>query len=89
VRFALGNTWLLGLLSLGALPVFAKQLQTPEDSTVELELIEVSAQRVANTQSAGTFATSVTQLRFDPQIDIQARNLAEGQADTAVKSVSS
>lgn len=85
MRFSMGNTWLYGFLLLGALPAFANQLQKPEDDTVELELVEVTAQRVANTQPAGTFATAVTQLRFDPQIDIQARGLAEGQADVAVR----
>lgn len=85
MHFAFGNLWLYGFLLLGALPALANQLQTPEDNAVELELVEVTAQRVANTQPASTYTAAVTQLRFDPQIDIQARGLPEGQADVAVR----
>ena len=77
--------WLGGLLLLVNGLVFADQSEPRENEPTELELIEVTAQRVANMQPASTYATSVTQLRFDPQIDIQARGLPEGQADVSVR----
>lgn len=56
-----------------------------DDVSVELELVEVTGQRVANLQPASTYSAAVTELRYDPQIDIQARGLAEGQADVSVR----
>ncbi len=47
--------------------------------------ITVSAQRVANTQPAGTFAAPVTMLRFDPVVEIQSRGIAEGQSDVTIR----
>lgn len=77
--------WLVSLFLLATVPTFANQSEALDTEPAELELIEVTAQRVANMQPAGTYATSVTQLRFDPQIDIQARGLPEGQADISVR----
>lgn len=42
-------------------------------------------QRVADPTPQGTFAMPVSALRFEPLADVQARNLAEGQADVAVR----
>jgi len=47
--------------------------------------ITVTAQRVANLQPASTYASTATTLRFDPQINLQARGLPEGQADVTVR----
>ena len=79
------NSWLGSLLLLSTMPAFANHPAEPEDNPVELEVIEVTAQRVANMQPASTYATSVTELRFDPQINIQTRGLPEGQADVTVR----
>lgn len=81
----LRKQWLGGLLLLVNGLVIADQSEPRENEPAELELIEVTAQRVANTQPASTYATSVTRLRFDPQIDIQARGLPEGQADVSIR----
>ncbi|MCW8924881.1 MAG: TonB-dependent receptor [Xanthomonadales bacterium] len=67
------------------MPLFAGQPDNSDDEDTSLELVEVVAQRVANLQPASTYATSVTRLRFDPQIDIQARGLPEGQADVSIR----
>lgn len=47
--------------------------------------ITVTGQRVANTSPAGTYATPVTVLRFDPVTELQSRGLPEGQADVSVR----
>ena len=63
---------------------------TPAESTdsaeaAVLEQVTVTARRVANLAPAGSFAATATELRFDPQINLQARGLPEGQADVTVR----
>ena len=45
----------------------------------------VTAPSVANLAAAGTFAMPVTALRYEPRVDLQARNLAEAQADITLR----
>lgn len=58
--------------------------ETGEEAKV-LEPITVTARRVANLQPASSYASTATALRFDPQINLQARGLPEGQADITVR----
>jgi vitamin B12 transporter len=51
----------------------------------EISEITVTASRVANTRPAGTYASPVTQLRYDPLTELQSRGLPEGQADVTVR----
>jgi len=50
-----------------------------------LQPITVHGQRVVNFQPASTYEAFATALRYDPQIDLQARGLPEGQADITVR----
>ncbi|ACB76770.1 TonB-dependent receptor plug domain-containing protein [Opitutus terrae] len=50
-----------------------------------LPLLTVYSQRVANQAPVATFAMPVSALRFEPRVDVQARNFAEGQADIAIR----
>jgi hypothetical protein len=68
------------LLSL-AVGGFAAEAEDPE----VLAPITVTGQRVANLQPASTYASMVTALRYDPQVNLQARGLPEGQADVTVR----
>lgn len=52
---------------------------------VSLPEVRVFSSRVANQEPAGTFAMPVSALRYEPQVDIHARNLAEGQADITIR----
>lgn len=52
---------------------------------VSLPEVIVHSPRVANQAPAGTFAMPVSALRFEPRVDIQGRNLAEGQADITLR----
>ncbi len=54
-------------------------------SAVNLPEVTVYSPRVANQSPAGTFAMPVSALRYEPRVDIQARNLAEGQADVTLR----
>lgn len=47
--------------------------------------VTVYSPRVAIQSPGGTFATPVSPLRYEPMVDIQGRNLAEGQADITVR----
>lgn len=49
------------------------------------EEVTVTGRRVANLQPASSFSSTATALRFDPQINLQARGLPEGQADITVR----
>lgn len=55
--------------------------QTP----VSLPEVTVYSPRVANQSPAGTFAMPVSALRYEPRVDVHARNLAEGQADITIR----
>lgn len=45
----------------------------------------VTSSRVANQSSAGTIDMPVSALRYEPRVDVQSRNLAEAQADVAIR----
>ncbi|MEO6244218.1 MAG: TonB-dependent receptor [Opitutaceae bacterium] len=53
--------------------------------TINLPEVAVYSTRVANQASAGAIAMPVSALRYDPLIDLQTRNLAEGQADVTIR----
>lgn len=69
-------------LSFG-LPLFAAA-QTAEPALALPKVVTYSEQ-VANQTPVATFAMPVSGLRFEPRVDVQARNLAEGQADVAIR----
>lgn len=52
---------------------------------VSLPEVLVYSPRVANQSPTGTFAAPVSSLRFEPQVDVQARNLTEAQADITIR----
>ncbi|MDB6092870.1 MAG: TonB-dependent receptor [Verrucomicrobia bacterium] len=52
---------------------------------VNLPEITVYSPRVANQSPAAAFAMPVSALRFEPRVDLQARNLTEAQADVTLR----
>lgn len=75
------------LILLAALPLAGTSLsaQTAPASAEPLAPVTVYSSRVANQEPAGTFAMPVSALRYEPLVDVQARNLAEGQADVSIR----
>lgn len=71
------SLWSLGLASL---PVIA-WAQAP----ASLPEVTVYSPRVANQAPASTFAMPVSALRYEPRVDIHARNLSESQADITIR----
>jgi len=53
--------------------------------TVVLPKISIYSEQVANQTPVSTFPMPVSGLQFEPRVDVQARNLAEGQADVAIR----
>jgi hypothetical protein len=51
----------------------------------EIAEITVRADRIANTRPAGSYASPVTVLRYDPLTEIQSRGIAEGQSDVTIR----
>jgi hypothetical protein len=56
-----------------------------EEPSVELPKLAIYSEQVANQTPVATFAMPVSALTFEPRVDVQARNLAEGQADVAIR----
>jgi vitamin B12 transporter len=54
-------------------------------TALELPEVAVYSPRVANQAPVGTFTMAVSALRYEPQVDLQGRNLAEGQADITIR----
>lgn len=73
------RTW----VSLGSLLTAAAVAQEP--LTVDLPEMTIFSPRVALQEPVATFAMPVSALRFEPLVDVQARNMAEGQADIAIR----
>lgn len=53
--------------------------------SVALPEVMVYSPYVANQAPAATFAMPVSALRYEPLVDVQARNLAEAQADVTIR----
>ena len=53
--------------------------------TIVLPKVSVYSEQVANQTPVSTFAMPVSGLQFEPRVDVQARTLAEGQADVAIR----
>lgn len=65
--------------------IAALAIALPVRGAVSLAPVMVHSPRVANQAPVGTFAMPVSALRYEPGVDIHARNLAEGQADVTVR----
>ena len=72
------------LLLCAASAIAVHEPSSPEEDS-KLSEITVSANRIANTRPAGSFAALATALRFDPQTELQSRGLPEGQADVTIR----
>jgi hypothetical protein len=73
---------LLTTVVLLSLPIAALRA---EDAPLELPRVAIYSPRVANQEPVGSFAMPVSALRFEPLVDVQARNLGEAQADITIR----
>jgi hypothetical protein len=65
-----------------SLPIVALRA---EDVPEELPSVTIFSPRIANQEPVGSFAMPVSALRFEPLVDLQARNFGEAQADVTIR----
>lgn len=65
--------------------VLALKLALAQPVPDALAEVRVFSERVANQASAVGFAMPASALRFEPQVDLQARNLGEAQSDLTIR----
>ena len=63
----------------------AQSADSEEEESESLPVLAVTESRVANPDPAGTFPTAITELRYEPLIDVQTRNIAEAQGDVSIR----
>lgn len=68
-----------------AILVFAAAVSLRGQTTVELPEVTVYSPRIANQAPTGTFAMPVSALRYEPRVDLEGRDLVEGQADVTIR----
>ena len=55
------------------------------NAATEIEQITIEASPTANKEPVGTFDAPVSNLEYDPRVDLQSRNMAEAQADVTIR----
>jgi hypothetical protein len=73
---------ILLFVAVAGLPVASR---ADDDEIIKLPPFVTTTARVANDSPVGTFPMPVSGLRFEPAVDVQTRNFAEGQADISVR----
>jgi vitamin B12 transporter len=56
-----------------------------EGTAFEMSPLTILSPRIANQEAVATVSTPVSALRYEPGVDLQSRNFAEGQADVAIR----
>ncbi|MBE0378706.1 TonB-dependent receptor plug domain-containing protein [Pseudoalteromonas prydzensis] len=56
-----------------------------KNNTDNIEQITVKVSATANNEPVGTFAAPISNLEYDPRVDLQSRNMAEAQADVTIR----
>jgi len=55
------------------------------ESTQNLPTLYIDAQQTANSLPATTYESPVSNLEFEPRVDLQSRNMAEAQGDVSIR----
>ena len=74
------RTYPLTILALATLPLLAQA-----ESTQTLPTLYVDAQQTANIRPVATYESPVSNLEFEPRVDLQSRNMAEAQGDVTIR----
>ena len=59
--------------------------EVSSEASKEIETITIEASTTANSKPVGTFGSPVSNLEYDPRVDLQSRNMAEAQADVTIR----
>ena len=60
-------------------------LAQENEGTNELPMLTVMGQETANQRPVTTYETPISNLDFDPRVDMQSRNMAEAQGDLSIR----
>jgi len=63
----------------------SQQAINKQELTTRIEKITVESSATANKKPVGTFDAPVSNLEYDPRVDLQSRNMAEAQADVTIR----
>jgi hypothetical protein len=74
------RTYPLTILALASLPLLSKA-----ESTQTLPTLYVDGQQTANIRPVTTYESPVSNLEFEPRVDLQSRNMAEAQGDVTIR----
>jgi hypothetical protein len=75
------------LFSVSTLSLASDEPNEPDNSNevTHIEKITVVGSATANNKPVGTFGSLVSNLEYDPRVDLQSRNMAEAQADVTIR----
>lgn len=76
---------LAAVLLAGPISASETQAESAPASTYELKDFVIKDQQMANQRPVSTYESPVSNLDFEPQVDLQARNMAEAQGDVTVR----
>ena len=74
------KTYTLTISALASLPTLAQA-----ESIQTLPTLYVDAQQTANIRPVTTYESPVSNLDFEPRVDLQSRNMAEAQGDVTIR----
>ena len=60
-------------------------IEVKNEISNDIEKITVQGSATANNKPVGTFGSPVSNLEYDPRVDLQSRNMAEAQADVTIR----
>jgi len=64
---------------------FSAVCSDANEASNDIENITVEGSTTANKEPVGTFVSLVSNLEYDPRVDLQSRNMAEAQADVTIR----
>ena len=76
------------LISIGSISLYGQESTIKNQSqgnTTILPALYVMEQETANQRPANTYESPISNLDFDPRVDMQTRNMAEAQGDLSVR----
>jgi hypothetical protein len=69
-----------------ALPAVAQNIQKNEvEKATTLPALTIMGQETANQRPVTTYETPISNLEFDPRVDMQVRNITEAQGDISIR----
>lgn len=75
----------LSALPLSVLAAESADVISTEPAEANVEKITIEGAATANDKPVGTFNSPISNLEYDPRVDLQSRNMAEAQADVTIR----